>query len=131
VHGHSHDAEGHEHTHLPPGSQGEPVTWRSLLALGISGGILPCPDALIVLLSAIALGRVVFGLLLVLAFSTGLATVLSGIGILFVYAGRLFQLTPQRGKWLRLLPVASALVITAAGLGITVTALSQMGWIKL
>ncbi len=132
IHEHEHGgSEPHSHTHLPPGAQGEPITWRSLLALGISGGILPCPDALIVLLSAVALGRVAFGLLLVLAFSMGLAAALSGVGLLFVYAGRLFQLSPKQGKLLRLLPAASALVITAAGLGITVTALSQVGWLKL
>ena len=137
THLHAHDQhdhgvdDHHTHTHLPPGAAGEPITWRSLLALGISGGILPCPDALIVLLSAIALGRVAFGLALVLAFSAGLAAALSGVGLLFVYAGRLFQLSPKQGKWLRLLPAASALVITAAGLGITVTALSQVGWLKL
>jgi ABC-type nickel/cobalt efflux system permease component RcnA len=130
-HEHEHGLDGHTRTHLPPGAEGEPITFRSILALGISGGILPCPDALIVLLSAVALGRVVFGLVLVLAFSAGLAGVLSGIGILFVYAGRLFQLSPKQGWWLRLLPAASALVITLAGLGITLTALAQVGWLKL
>jgi nickel/cobalt transporter (NicO) family protein len=130
THEHSPADGGHTHSHLPPGANGEPITWRSLLALGISGGILPCPSALIVLLSAIALGRIAFGLVLVLAFSTGLATVLSGIGILFVYAGRLVQLSPKQGRLLRLIPAASALVITAAGLGITVSAVSQAGWLK-
>jgi ABC-type nickel/cobalt efflux system permease component RcnA len=126
-HAHEHVHDGHTHTHLPPGANGEEVTWRSILALGISGGILPCPSALIVLLSAIALGRIAFGLLLVLAFSTGLASVLSGIGILFVYAGRLFQLSPKQGWILRLLPVGSALIITLAGLGIALQALTQIG----
>ena len=129
-HPHRHDHgvdDHHSHTHLPPGAQGEPITWRNLLALGISGGILPCPDALIVLLSAVALGRVAFGLILVIAFSTGLAAALSGVGLLFVYAGRIFQLSPKQGKLLRLMPAASALVITAAGLGVTVTALSRLG----
>lgn len=118
---------GHAHSHLPP----EQVTWRSILALGISGGILPCPSALIVLLSAIALGRIGFGLLLVLAFSAGLAGVLSGIGLLFVYAGRLIEFTPKRRWVLRFLPVASALVISLAGLGITVRALDQIGLFRL
>ena len=127
THDHAHSPHAHPHTHLPPGAEGEPITWRSLLALGVSGGILPCPDALIVLLSAVALGRVAFGLVLVLAFSMGLAAALSGVGLLFVYAGRLFQLSSKPGKLLRLLPAASALVIAAAGVGITVAALSQMG----
>jgi nickel/cobalt exporter len=83
---HSHG--GREHTHLPPGADGSPVTWRSLLALGVSGGLLPCPSALVVLLSAIYLHRVGYGLLLIVAFSLGLASVLTGIGLAFVYAGR-------------------------------------------
>jgi ABC-type nickel/cobalt efflux system permease component RcnA len=73
-----------------------PVTWRSLLALGVSGGLLPCPSALVVLLSAIALGRIGFGMLLVVAFSLGLAGVLTGFGILLVYAGRIFERLPMQ-----------------------------------
>jgi len=69
------------------------VTWRGLLALGISGGLLPCPSALVVLLSAIALHRVAFGMLLIVAFSIGLAGVLTGIGLLLVYARRLYPRT--------------------------------------
>jgi len=124
---HGHDHGGHTHSHLPP----ENVTWRSVVALGISGGILPCPSALIVLLSAIALGRIGFGLVLVLAFSLGLAGVLTAIGLLFVYAGRMITFAPKQ-KWiLRVLPVASALVISIAGLGIALQALTQIGWINL
>jgi len=132
-HDHPHDCghDDHAHAHLPTGADGSAATWRSILALGISGGILPCPSALIVLLSAIALGRIGFGLVLVLAFSAGLAGVLTGIGLLFVYAGRLFQLAPKQGRLLRLLPAASALFITLAGLGITAQALAQIGVIRL
>src|SRR5205085_2999918 len=61
-HAHEHTHDGHTHTHLPPGADGRRVTWRSLLALGISGGLLPCPSALVVLLSAISLHRVGYGL---------------------------------------------------------------------
>ncbi len=122
-HDHSHDHHHDAHSHLPP----EAVTWRSILALGISGGILPCPSALIVLLSAISLGGIGFGLALVLAFSAGLAGVLTAIGLLFVYAGRMISFAPKQRWVLRALPVASALVISLAGLGITVQALSQIG----
>src|SRR4030095_8361433 len=83
---HSHG--GRVHSHLPPGADGGPVTWRSLLALGISGGILPCPSALVVLLAAISLHRVGYGLLLVGAFSAGLAGVLTAVGLAFVYGSR-------------------------------------------
>jgi ABC-type nickel/cobalt efflux system permease component RcnA len=126
---HEHQHNGRNHNHLPPGAYGEPVTWRSLLALGFSGGIIPCPSALVMLLSAIALNRVGLGLLLVLAFSLGLAGVLTGIGLVFVYARRWFDHLPVRqgGLLLRLLPAASALLIALVGLGITARALLEMG----
>jgi ABC-type nickel/cobalt efflux system permease component RcnA len=81
----------------------------------------------VVLLSAIALDRVGFGLLLVLAFSLGLACVLSGIGLMFVYAGRLFERLPVQGRLLRILPVFSALFIALVGVGIAARALVEIG----
>jgi len=133
VHDHDHDhSHGeHMHSHLPPGVDGAPVTWRSLLALGISGGLLPCPSALVVMLGAIALGRIGFGLALVVAFSLGLAGVLTLIGVMFVYAGKLFQRFPAPGRLLRYAPIASALFITLAGMWITVQAVTQLGWLQL
>ncbi|MEM7343761.1 MAG: sulfite exporter TauE/SafE family protein [Chloroflexota bacterium] len=125
-HDHTHDHD-HHHSHLPPGTDGTPVTWRSLLALGISGGLLPCPSALVVMLSAIALGRVGFGLILIFVFSLGLASVLTAIGLLFVYAGRLFEHIPQQRPIMQMLPLISALIVTLLGLGITIQALSQIG----
>ena len=116
---------------MPPGANGQPVTWRSLLALGISGGLLPCPSALVVLLSAIALHRVALGMLLIVAFSIGLAGVLTGIGLLLVYARRLFDHFPTDGRLLRALPVASAAIVTLAGLGITLQALLQAGLLRM
>ncbi|RPI90318.1 MAG: high-affinity nickel-transporter [Chloroflexi bacterium] len=133
-HSHSHDAHGHhhdhnhaDHSHLPPGADGAPVTWRSLLALGVSGGLIPCPSALIVLLGAIALNRIGFGLILVLAFSLGLAGALTAIGMTFIYAGRLFNRFPSQGKVIRLLPILSALFVSVIGAGIVVKALREMG----
>jgi len=122
---HSHG--GRVHSHLPPGADGSPITWRTLLALGISGGILPCPSALVVLLAAISLHRVGYGLLLVVAFSFGLAGVLTGVGLAFVYAGRLFKPKSKFTVLTRVLPVFSALVITCAGGAICYGALSQAG----
>jgi nickel/cobalt exporter len=138
-HSHDHDHHHHDHeqshshgrgthTHFPPGADGAVVTWRSLLALGISGGILPCPSALVVLLAAISLHRVGYGLLLVLAFSFGLACMLTAVGIAFVYAGRRIK-TGGRFDWLtRVLPVGSALVIACAGVAICYAALNQAGY---
>ena len=129
-HDHHHDHH-HSHSHLPPGTDGTPVTWKSLLALGVSGGLLPCPSALVVMLSAIALNRIGFGLLLIVVFSLGLASVLTATGLLFVYAGRLFSRLPAQRPLLRILPVASALIVTLIGVGITIQALTQMGWLTL
>jgi nickel/cobalt transporter (NicO) family protein len=122
-HGHHHHGPG-GHTHLPPGAGGEGVTARRLLALGISGGILPCPSAMVVMLGAIALHRIAFGLVLVLAFSLGLALTLTSVGILVVHARRLLERLPVRaGAVSRLIPVGSAAVITILGIGLTVQGL--------
>jgi ABC-type nickel/cobalt efflux system permease component RcnA len=117
---HSHG--GREHSHLPPGASGERVTWRSLLALGVSGGLLPCPSALVVLLTAISLHRVGYGMLLILAFSVGLAGVLTGIGLILVHARGLFSRLPVDGTIARVLPVLSAAAVTAIGIGIAIRA---------
>lgn len=124
---HSHG--GSTHSHMPPGADGSRVTWKSLLALGISGGLLPCPSALVVLLSAISFNRVGYGLLLVLAFSLGLAATLTAVGLLFLYAGRLLKrpVSGSGNRIIQLLPVASALVIILAGLAICYEALRQAG----
>jgi ABC-type nickel/cobalt efflux system permease component RcnA len=126
-HFHKHNHDGHIHSHLPPGGDGAPVTWRGLLALGVSGGLIPCPSALVVMLSAIALQRIGFGLLLIVAFSLGLAGVLTAIGIVWVHAGRLFGRVPAGGRLLRVVPVLSALFISVVGLGIVLQALIQTG----
>ncbi|MDQ3255655.1 MAG: sulfite exporter TauE/SafE family protein [Acidobacteriota bacterium] len=122
---HSHD--GHTHSHLPPGADGGQVTWRNLLALGISGGLLPCPSALVVLLSAITLGRVSYGLALVVAFSVGLAATLTAIGLLFVYAKQFIGRPMRESRLVRMVPVASALVIACLGAALCYEALAQSG----
>ena len=107
---------------MPP----EQITWRNLLALGISGGLIPCPSALVVLLGAIALNKIGFGLVLVLAFSLGLAGALTAIGILFIYAGRLFERFPSQRRILRLLPALSALFVSLIGAAIIWKALGEL-----
>jgi nickel/cobalt transporter (NicO) family protein len=126
-HGHEHHhAHHHGHSHLPPGADGSPVTWRSLLGLGISGGLLPCPSALVLLVTAVSMNRVALGMVLVLAFSLGLAGVLTTVGLLFVKGSRLVRRLPQVGAWGRVLPTASALVITVIGLWLTAEAFSRL-----
>jgi ABC-type nickel/cobalt efflux system permease component RcnA len=126
-HPHTHDHDGHTHSHLPVAADGSAITWRNLLALGISGGLLPCPSALVVLLGAIALGRIAFGLVLILVFSLGLATVLTAFGLLLLRAGNLFERIPESSRYARYLAVASAAFITLVVAGITIQALIQMG----
>ncbi|ACC85100.1 nickel/cobalt transporter [Nostoc punctiforme] len=128
VHTHQHSHHHHHHEHLPPHSDLISMKWSSLLALGISGGLLPCPSALVVLLSAIAMGRIGFGLALVSAFSLGLAAVLTGIGLILVYAKDRFEHLPFQIPRIKMLPVASALCITLIGLGITTQAFLGQPW---
>jgi nickel/cobalt exporter len=120
--GHTHD----HHSHAPgPGPEAGPSR-RSLVAVGITGGLLPCPSALVVLLAAISLHRVAFGMLLIVAFSAGLALSITGIGLVAVYAKQIFKRASFEGRLVRLLPAASALVILAAGLAMTVRALPKV-----
>lgn len=122
-HGHG----GHHHHHYVPTRSGV-ASLRELLALGITGGIVPCPAALVVLLSAVALRRVGFGLFLIVAFSVGLAAVLIAIGMLMVYAGRLMARFKADGPWItRWLPLTSSAVMTLLGMAIAVQALLSAG----
>jgi nickel/cobalt transporter (NicO) family protein len=114
AYGHAH-ARGHDHHHAHDA--------RGLLGIGVAAGLLPCPSALVVLLSAIALHRIGFGLALIVAFSFGLAATITGIGLLAVLARRAFGRVTFEGRLVRALPAVSALVILAVGIGITVKAL--------
>jgi ABC-type nickel/cobalt efflux system permease component RcnA len=114
----------HHHHHHHHGEEG--TGFRSLLAVGVSGGLLPCPSALVVLLAAISLHRVAFGLLLILAFSAGLALTITGIGLAAVLARTAFRRVSFEGRLVRLLPAASALVILAAGLAMTLRAVPKV-----
>jgi ABC-type nickel/cobalt efflux system permease component RcnA len=132
-HAHAHDLAhahgGHVHSHLPPGAGGERITWRGLLALGISGGLLPCPSALLALLGAVAVGRAGFGLLVVVAFSVGLAATLTGVGLLFLYAGTYLERRAMAGPLaglLRFAPAAAALAVTASGVMIVARAIAEI-----
>ena len=116
-HGHGHH---HHHEHDPA------LSLRRLLGVGISGGIIPCPTALVVLLAAISLHRVGYGLVLIAAFSAGLAAAMTGIGLLAVTARRVFRRVDFEGGLIRLLPAASALVVLGLGLAMTARALPKV-----
>jgi nickel/cobalt transporter (NicO) family protein len=112
AHHHHHHHHHHEHD----------LSLRSLLAVGVSGGLLPCPSALVVLLAAISLHRIGFGLLLIVAFSAGLALTITGIGLVAVLARSAFRHLSFESGVVSLLPTISALVIVAAGVAMTARA---------
>ena len=112
-------ARHHHHHHHHPAK----ITTRGLLAMGASAGLIPCPSALVVLLGAIAQHQVALGLLLIVAFSAGLAATLTTLGIAVVHAGRLTARIAPDGRLVAVLPAVSALVILAAGGVLTAQAL--------
>ncbi|MGD0117493.1 MAG: hypothetical protein ABSD30_05485 [Candidatus Binatus sp.] len=129
---HDHDhGKGHDHSHS--GEHEMPRVTRELslsglFALGITGGIVPCPAALVVLLGALAFHRVAFGLFLIVAFSAGLATVLISLGLAMVYAGRFMSRFGAQGPLTqRWLPLASSAVITVIGVTLTLQSLVSVG----
>jgi len=106
------------------GESAQKVSLRQLLTLGITGGMVPCPAALVVLLGAFSLHRVGFGLFLIVAFSLGLAAVLIAIGLLIVYARQFIARWGNEGPFMkRWFPVASAGFMLILGLGIAGQAL--------
>jgi nickel/cobalt transporter (NicO) family protein len=119
---HHHHHHGHHHPHDHDHGYGR----GGLLGVGVAAGLLPCPSALVVLLSAIALHRVGFGLALIVAFSLGLATTITAIGLLAVLARRAFGRLSLNGRLVRALPAVSALLILAVGIGITLNALPEV-----
>jgi ABC-type nickel/cobalt efflux system permease component RcnA len=122
----------HAREHLAEIERLEKPSWRNLLSLGISGGLLPCPSALVVMLSAIALGRVLYGLYLIVGFSLGLAGVLVVTGLSLLYAGKVagrFFRGRRVGWFMRYLPVVGAFVVTLLGVAIALDAFFQTGWV--
>jgi ABC-type nickel/cobalt efflux system permease component RcnA len=120
--GHPHD---HDHGHVRVHQHGSPLSRRSLTALAVAGGILPSPTALVVLLAAIALGRVAYGLALIAAFSLGLAGSLVVVGILALRA-RDALARRVSGRTARLVPVLSAASIALLGLVLTLRGFTQV-----
>jgi ABC-type nickel/cobalt efflux system permease component RcnA len=139
VHTHDHDHEhdhGHTHDHGPGGHSHVPppgASARDLIALGVSGGLIPCPDALTILLLSVPIGQIGFGLLMVSSFSLGLAAVLIAIGVLMVKArGLLERLMPGRGgenpAWVRVVPVVSAIIVVVLGVALMISAIAGQKW---
>jgi ABC-type nickel/cobalt efflux system permease component RcnA len=121
-HGPGHSHAHHDHHHHDHDQR--PVEWRSLIPLGLAGGLVPSPSAIVVLLGATALGRAWFGVLLVIAYGLGMAVTLTGAGLLLVRARglierRLSGSDPRSGRLASLagaLRLLTATCIVAAGL---------------
>ncbi|HEY8088050.1 MAG TPA: sulfite exporter TauE/SafE family protein [Polyangiaceae bacterium] len=112
-------AGDHSHDEGPRGG--------SVVALGLSAGITPCPSALAILLAAVALHRYAFGLALVGAFSLGVAVTLTAAGLLVVLARRRLERVPSAGRLLRWLPVASSLCVLVLGVLLCASAWTGSG----
>jgi nickel/cobalt transporter (NicO) family protein len=129
-HTHEHTHEHHHHDHAHPDTHShvpDEISWSGLVALGASGGLVPCESALVLLLTAIALRRVGLGLVLLISFSLGLALVLMAIGVLVIYAKNLLPSGSEGNPFFRWMPVASAAIVML--LGVVMTGVS-LGWIR-
>jgi ABC-type nickel/cobalt efflux system permease component RcnA len=118
-HGHVHAADHHHHghddghTHVIPGTA--PLTFRTAVIAAASGNVAPCPAALVVLLAAISLHRIGYGLALIVAFSVGLALVLTVLGIAVVRSAAWLVARPQFDRVARFAPLVTASVIAVVG----------------
>jgi ABC-type nickel/cobalt efflux system permease component RcnA len=121
AHGHAHE-HGHEHAH----AHTHEVSARSLVAMGASAGMIPCPSALVVLLAALSQHQVALGLLLITAFSLGLAATITGIGVAVVYARTLLSRFDFSSRAASALPPVSALAIVVVGCVLTVQAVPSL-----
>jgi ABC-type nickel/cobalt efflux system permease component RcnA len=122
---HSHD-HGHSHDHDHPHTHSHDLSWKGLLGMGASAGLIPCPSALVVLLGAISQHQVALGLLLITAFSVGLAATLTALGVVVVHARGLLARVRTEGSLVAALPAVSALVIVIAGVVLTANGIAQV-----
>lgn len=112
-HQHTHDADEHGHSHAIPGSQ--PVTFKTAVLAAMSGGVAPCPAAIVVLLAALRLHQVGYGLLLIAVFSVGLAAVLSGIGMGVVHGAVWLSRHSAYARLAPYGPLVTAVVVSTIG----------------
>jgi nickel/cobalt exporter len=111
----------HHHHHHP-----EQLSWRGIVAMGTAAGLIPCPSALVVLLGAIAQGQIALGMVMIVAFSLGLATTLTLLGIAVVSAGRTLARLNVPARVVTALPAVSALLIVGVGVVLTLQAVPQI-----
>ena len=114
---------------------GKPFSRRGLVGMGVAGGIVPSPSALIILLSSIALGRTAFGAVLVLAYGLGMAITLTLAGIALVVLRDRYQrrmenssgrLASTIGRWVAIAPYATATLVIVVGIGMTLRSVTLL-----
>lgn len=117
-HGHAHDhSHDHHHHHGPPPESARTTAgWMRLLLMGLGGGLIPCWDAVLLLLAATALNRVGFAIPLLLAFSAGLGAVLVALGVGVVYAHKAGAMRFKDSRWFQVLPMVSAALLLGMGI---------------
>ena len=117
-HYHEEDHDHEEHMHFHEGEEEDfarIVDKGSLFSLGVSGGIVPCPAAIALLLVAVSSSKFLEGLFVILAFSLGLATALIFIGIVACKASsklRKWRVTDNAPRLIKLRMLSSLIVIT-------------------
>jgi ABC-type nickel/cobalt efflux system permease component RcnA len=129
-HDHSHDhhhgdASGHGHSHAIPGS--EPLNFGSAVWAAMSGGIAPCPAAIVVLLAALRLHHLPYGMLLIVVFSMGLAGVLSGLGLGVVRGAAWLSKRSGYARVAAFGPLLTACVISVIGSVMLAQGMTQEG----
>jgi ABC-type nickel/cobalt efflux system permease component RcnA len=118
---HHHHHHGHDHHHAP-----ERITARGLVVMGASAGLIPCPSALVVLLGAVAQHQIGLGLVLIVAFSAGLAATLVALGLVVVTASSITGRVGSAGRVTTIASAVSAVAIVAVGLALTAQAVPNL-----
>lgn len=128
--GESAHERAHVHTHGGPDPEHAPLSRRGLVALGLSGGLLPSPSAFLVLATALVGGRPGLGVALVVAFSAGLAATIAVVGLATLRGRALIAARAPGSDGLArvtaTLPALSAVAVLAGGLLLTVRAASGL-----
>ena len=131
-HAHTHDhahSDSHAHTHDHDHAHRDRLSRRGLVALGASAGLIPCPSALVVLLGAIAQHEIALGMVLIAAFSLGLAATLTALGLAVVWTSGLtarLPRSPRVAAAVRLVPMVSACAVLTVGVVLTAQAVPSL-----
>lgn len=117
VHGftsdHHHGSREPVHSHTIPGTG--PIDFRGAIVAATSGGIAPCPAAIVVMLAALRLHQIGYGIVLIVVFSLGLAFVLTGLGVAIVRGSMLIARNAKFDRLVSSGPLLSAALISIVG----------------